>query len=126
MVAYLAKFDSKKVEELSQRFSQPDRETDAPRRSSRTTKKSTGHSWLGSRSSLADSHISPMTRQMSGLPTSRMSKDIGGSRLGRSAGPERSAAGHDTDASRSDGKAQTVSSEVDEEEKVMQSPPIPP
>lgn len=119
MMLYLARFDSKKVAELSQRFSQPDRDADASRRSSRTTKKSSGHSRVGSRNSLADSHSSPMTRQMSGLPTSRLSKDMTGSRLGRSAtSHDRSAAGHDTDTSRSDGKAQTVSSEVDEDEKV--------
>lgn len=127
MMTYLAKFDSKKVAELSQRFSQPDRETDASRRSTRNTKRSAGHARVGSRSSLADSHSSPMTRQMSGLPTSRLSKDIGASRLSRPAlGPDRSAAGHDTDASRSDGKAQTASSEMDDDEKVIHSRLISP
>ncbi|KAK9852808.1 hypothetical protein WJX84_011225 [Apatococcus fuscideae] len=50
--------------------------------------------------------------QMSGLPTSRLSKDTGvTSRL------TRSAAGHETDASRSEGKAQTASSEADEDDR---------
>ena len=83
-MTYLAKFDSQKVAELSQRFSQPERDPDPARRSSRHTKKGSAGQRIGSRNSLADSHSSPMTRQMSGLPTSRLSKDIGATRLSRS------------------------------------------
>ena len=116
MMTYLAKFDSQKVAELSQRFSQPERDSDPARRSSRHTKKGYAAQRVGSRNSLADSHSSPMTRQMSGLPTSRLSKDTGASRLSRSV------IGHETDASRSEGRAQTASSEADEDDKVFYVP----
>ena len=111
MAVYLAKFDSQKVAELSQRFSQPEREGDGSRRNSRHAKKpATGHHRVGSRSSVADTHSSPMTRQMSGLPTSRLSKDLGGTM-------SRSGAGHNaTETSRSEHRA--ASSEADEEDKV--------
>ena len=109
MAMYLAKFDSQKVAELSQRFSQPDRDADAGRRGTRHSKKTSGHHRISSRSSVADAHNSPLMRQMSGLPTSRLSKDMG----------SKSGLGQTTDTGRSENRANTASSDADEEDKVV-------
>ncbi len=118
MALYLAKFDSQKVAELSQRFSS-DRDADPQRRSTRQAKKSSGHHRIGSRNSVADSHSSPATRQMSGLPTSRLSKDLGGT-MSRSIG------GHNaTETSRSENRANTASSDAEEDDKVAHQASCP-
>ena len=105
LATYLAKFDSQKVSELSQRFSQPDRDAESSRRNHRS-KKPSAHHRVASKGSLTD-HSSVMTRQMSGLPTSRLSKDLGAASL------IRSSAGHGSEA-----RALTASSEADEDDKV--------